>query len=214
LNSGLQHFLFTGQNWSAHATKGIDWDLYLMPDGPQRFLIGSWGHNQHASPEQSQFQQTNGRPFEESQYILRVQGKGSFSTLILPYRKGERANRQVTRADCGILIAVLSESLCVGEQNYRFSDPLRKLLTTFTAQAAEFEGIAISGGPTEVVVTPEEARITASGSDGTRWITLPGAWIAPTAITASGSQYRIEYPGGDPLTLVLKNAQIPPRPPR
>ena len=60
LNPDLQHLMFTGQTWPAHATKGIDWDLYLVPDGAQRFLIGSWGHNQQSSAEASQFQKANG----------------------------------------------------------------------------------------------------------------------------------------------------------
>ena len=42
--------------------------------------------------------------------------------------------------------------------------PLRKILTTFSAQPAQFDQISVSGGPTEVVVTFDEARITASGS--------------------------------------------------
>ena len=164
LAPGLQHFLFTGQFWPAHATKGIDWDLYLVPDGEQRFYIGSWGHNQQSSNEASQYEKTNGTPFQESQYILRVQGTGSFATLILPYRKGEAPSRTVTLEHCGIQIAQLTESLCMSEAGYQFSDRLRKILTTFDAQPALFAQMSVTGGPTEVILTSDEARITASGS--------------------------------------------------
>ena len=220
LSSGLQHFLFTGQLWPAHATNGIDWDLYLIPDGAQRFYIGSWGHNMETSRESSEFQKTNGTPFQESQYILRVQGTGSFSTVILPYRKGETPSRTVTEAACGILISKLAESLCISDESYQFSDRLRKILTTFNAQPAQFEQISVTGGPTEVVVTSDEARITASGSAGARLITLPGTWTVPASITSlitsTGSTYRLEYPGGDPVTVVLKRPPVvsPRLPPR
>jgi hypothetical protein len=192
LSSGLQHFLFTGQTWPAHPTKGIDWDLFLIPDSPQRFYIGSWGDNQQSSTEASQFQKTNGTPFQESQYILRVQGAGSFSTLILPYRKGEAPSRSVRQAACGILISQFPETLCFSEAAYQFSDGRRRILTTFNAQPAQFEDLSISGGPTEVVATSDEVRITASGSSGVRSITVPGTWT-------------------DPVTLVLTHPPVSPR---
>jgi hypothetical protein len=66
----------------------------------------------------------------------------------------------------------------------------------------------------EVIVTFDEARITASGSAGVRSITLPGTWTAPASITSSGSTYRLDYLGGDPVTVVLKHLPISPAPPR
>src|SRR5262249_10236163 len=160
------------QTWVAHPTKGIDWDLYLIPDGVQRFLIGSWGHNLQAGSDQ--LQQTNGTPFQESQYILRVQGTGSFSTLMLPYRKGEAPNRTVTQESCGIRVAESSESLCIAESSYQFADGSREILTTFDSRLARLDDISLSGGPTEIVLTSDEARITASGAPGPRSFTLPG----------------------------------------
>jgi hypothetical protein len=211
LGSGLQHFLFTGQFWPAHATKGIDWDLYLVPDGQQHFYIGSWGHNQQSSNEASQYQKTNGTPFQESQYILRVQGTGSFTTLILPYRKGEAPSRTVTLEHCGIQIAQSTESLCMSEAGYQFSDRLRKILTTFDAQPAQFAQMSLTGGPTEVILTSDEARITASGLAGSRTITLPGTWTISSPLIATGSGYRLDYQGGDPVTVVLKRKPASPR---
>src|SRR5439155_17395129 len=51
-----------------------------------------------ASTEMSQFQAVNGRPFDERLHILRVQGKGNFTTLILPHAKGDVPNSQITQS--------------------------------------------------------------------------------------------------------------------
>ena len=204
LGSGLQHFLFTGQTWPAHATGGIDWDLYLVRDGDQRFYIGSWGHNAQSSREASEYQRVNGTPFRETQRILRVQGNGSFSTIILPYRKGEAPLRTVTQDTCGVRISQGNETLCFAERSYQFSDGTRSILTTFDAQPAQFGGIVAAGGPTEVVLTESGVKISASGAAGTRSITLPGAWITPPGITRNGSAYTFDYQEGDPVTFTLR----------
>ena len=91
LASGLQRFGFTGHAWPSHETAGIDFDLYLVPDGSQEFFIGNWGHNSVFGNEAAEFRAANnGLEPEERQHILRVRGSGSFTTLMLPYRKGER----------------------------------------------------------------------------------------------------------------------------
>src|SRR2546430_4190846 len=64
-----------------------------VPDGEQRFYIGSWGHSAHSGREMGEFQRANGAPFRESQQILRVWGTGSFATIILPYRKDRKSTR-------------------------------------------------------------------------------------------------------------------------
>ena len=203
LGSGLQHFAFTGQYWPAHATKGIDWDLYLLPEGGQRFYIGAWGHDQETSREQSDYQKTNGTTFRESQWILRVLGNGSFTTIMLPYRKGEEPVRSVRQDTCGIRVAQGDETLCFGERSYQFSDASRMILTTFDSHAAQFGGMSVSGGPTEVVLTGEALKISASGAAGRRYISVPGTWVAPEGLAKNGSTYTFEYAGGDPIAFTL-----------
>ena len=203
LGAGLQHFLFTGRLWPAHETKGIDWDLYLVPDGVERFYIGSWGHDRHSGRETGEYQRSNGTPFRESQYILRVLGTGSFSTVILPYRKGEAPTRTVTQQPCGVRISQGGETFCVGERSYQFSDGTRTVLTTFDAQSAGLNGVSIAGGPTEVVLTASEAKICASGAAGNRVITLPGSWVLPSGLTRNGTTYSFDYSGTAPVTFTL-----------
>ena len=204
LGAGLQHFLFTGRLWPAHETKGIDWDLYLVPDGVERFYIGSWGHDRHSGRETGEYQRANGTPFRESQYILRVLGTGSFSTIILPYRKTEAPTRTVTQERCGVRISQGGETLCVGERSYQFSDDMRTILSTFDAQHAELNGLKIAGGPTEVVLAANEVKICASGAAGKRTIMLPGSWTVPRGVTKIGTTYSVDYLGGQAIVFILK----------
>src|SRR5207249_371806 len=173
----------TGALWSAHRTGVIDWDLYIARDGEERLYIGSWGHSAHSGREMGEFQRANGAPVRESQQILRVWGTGSFATIILPYRKGETPVRTVTQEDCGVRISEANRTLCFAEGSYQFSDGKRKILTTFDSDPAQFAGIALTGGPTELVLMDDEVKISASGAPGVRFITLPGSWVAPPGLS-------------------------------
>lgn len=203
LQPGLQKFHFNGQSWPAHATMGIDWDLYLVPDQEQRFYIGSWGHNMHNNREMSEYLGTNGTSFKESQYILRVRGKGSFGTLILPYGKGEARPPSVIQDDCGLHFVNGAKEFCIGSTSYWYRDSVARILTTFDAPAAEFEGISIAGGPTEVILDDKTVTIQASGTGGTRVVNLPGSWEPPPGVTKTGSAFSFDYAGGARATFTL-----------
>ena len=71
---------------------GIDWDVYVLPDGPTHASVGNWAHRWHPGREQAEFREANGREYEERQHILRLNAVGSFHTVIVPWRKG--AGRQ------------------------------------------------------------------------------------------------------------------------
>jgi hypothetical protein len=204
LGPGLQRFHFTGQTWLAHATEGIDWDLYLLPEVPQQFYIGNWGHSAHSGREVSEYERVNGSPFHEEQHILRVRGNGSFSTIFLPYRKGEAPDRTVKQDACGIRVAQRDSTLCFSEHSYSFTDSARTVLTTFDNTFVAFAGVSVSGGPTEVIVAGNTATITASGCAGMRSISLEGNWSAPQGIDQSGSTYRFDNCGEEPASFSLR----------
>ena len=135
--------------------------------------------------------------------ILRVLGTGSFSTIILPYRKTEAPTRTLAHEACGVRISLGGETLCVGERRYQFSDGTRTILATFDTQSAELNGVRVAGGPAEVVLTANEVKICASGAAGKRTIVLPGSWRVPRAVTKSGTTYSFDYSGGESLTFLL-----------
>jgi hypothetical protein len=105
LANGLQHFSFTGMQWPAHATNGINWDFWEIPSsGAAQFLLGHWSHGCNATGETQQFYSTNHGTNPdtgyitstnqfESQDIMRIHDTGAFQTLIAPYRKTEPDTR-------------------------------------------------------------------------------------------------------------------------
>jgi len=88
LSPGVNRLGFTGQTWKGHPTEGIDWDVYLVPTEPQQAHVGNWGNQ--ASSSAGLFQAAQGRKYEERQHILRVRGTGSFTTVIVPWKKGKK----------------------------------------------------------------------------------------------------------------------------
>jgi hypothetical protein len=88
LAPGVNRLGFTGQKWKGHPSGGIDWNFYVLPSEPQQAQIGNWANS--SAPCNGEFQNAQGRPFEERQHILRVRGAGEFVTVIVPWNKGAK----------------------------------------------------------------------------------------------------------------------------
>ena len=88
LSPGVNRLGFTGQKWKGHPSGGIDWDIYVIPSEPQQAQIGNWANS--SAPCGGEFQAAQGRTFEERQHILRVRGTGTFTTAIVPWKKGQK----------------------------------------------------------------------------------------------------------------------------
>lgn len=114
LPPGLNKFEFTGQ-WLN------DWYLYTFGDQPMQAILGSWTHHWHPGREQSEFAKANGRPFEEQQYILRLRGTNNFTTLLLPYRKGQRHEMDVKMQGSKIVIAQNGSTTVVDGDCYSYN---------------------------------------------------------------------------------------------
>jgi hypothetical protein len=204
LQPGLNRLGFTGQ-WL------IDWDLYTLTSQAQEAQIGNWAHSWHPSREQSEFAKATGRAFEERQHILRIKGQGPFKVFILPFRKGERRNDlQVQQNASSFTIATRDATTIVNDSFYAYADTHRRMLTTFSAQPTEANGISAAGGPVEIIVEQQQAIITAHGQKGMRQMTLPGTWKikdpqglkAPLAFRAG--VWILDYQGEASLTVTLK----------
>ena len=206
LNAGVNRFGFTGQSWRQHPTGGIDWDLYTISGEPQQAVIGNWGHVWSPSAEASQYQAANGTPFSESQQILRVYGNGSFWTLILPYEKGRRpADLSVIQdpSTNDVAITRVAETVRLNEHYYSYSNGRKVALTAFDTVPVVGNGMAISGGPMEIVLGSGTATVTFHGAPGVRTFSLPGSWTAAGGISGSGSSFTYFYQGQNPTTIVL-----------
>jgi hypothetical protein len=208
LAAGLNKFHFSGAVWPSHVTRGIDWDLYTFSGAPtQQFLIGNWGHGCHSSRETGEYQSANGSPFAEIQDILRVHDTGSFTTLILPYRKTEIPMRSVTREACGIQIVQGAETSCFNDSGAAWTNGSTNILTAWNDSPRSAFGITVSGGPQEVVAGKDQIVWTLGGiRSGPRLLTLPDGWKPDRAVTRSGNIWSEVYPGGaqaEPVRIVF-----------
>ena len=185
LGTGLNRFGFSGQ-WL------IDWDLYTFSPQAMQALIGSWSHNWHPNGEQDEFKRANGRPFEEKQYIFRAKFTNDFSVLLLPHRKDQRQEAIVTTDGSTVEIKHNSSDTRIDARCYSFRDAQSTIVTSFGPDRCEASGIAIQGGPAEVILGPKRVFITTHGSAGTRTISWPGGHRV------------LDYAGGAPQEVVLE----------
>jgi hypothetical protein len=117
LGAGVQRLGFTGRKWPAHPTGGVDWDVFVLSSEPVEGLIGNWAHTWHPGGDAHQFEQANGRPFEERQHILRLRSRAEFSVVLAVWPKGKRPQGlEVSRDGMVVSVAVPGGSF------YRF-DP-------------------------------------------------------------------------------------------
>ncbi|MHB9025188.1 MAG: hypothetical protein ACYC7E_13620 [Armatimonadota bacterium] len=208
---GVNRLSFTGQRWPKHPTQGIDWEVFLIPEEEQQAQIGNWAIFWQPLNEQGQFKAATGRPlYEERQHILRVRGTGGFTTLILPYRKGEQpADLAVTREGETLRIAAHGETTLIDTNRVAVYAKTRQMLASFVAQEVTGAGLRIAGGSAEVVLTDKQATITLHGVKGERRITLPKSVHFPhgrplsRSIRLKDGQLIVDYAGGAPVTIIL-----------
>lgn len=105
---GVNRLGFTGQIWKGHPSEGIDWNVYLIPDEPQQAQIGNWANQ--SSSSRSLFEAAQGRPYEERQHILRVRGTGTFTTVIVPWKKGQKPDELTVTTDGGAITVKSTKS--------------------------------------------------------------------------------------------------------
>jgi hypothetical protein len=212
LASGLQAFGFTGIPWPKHPTGGINWDLFLLSDSTtQQFFIGNWGHSCHPAREAAEYKTANGTPFTETQHILRVHGVGPFTTIILPYRKTEPPARGITRQSCGIQIVQGNETTCFNSSVATYTNGTKNILTAYDNTSQSAFGVAVSGGPQEVVIKPDEITWTLSGvTAGARNLTLPGTWTPNRPLSQTAGTFSFTFAGGQqtaPVTIVFRQTR-------
>ena len=154
---GLNQFKFTGAVWLQHATQGINWDLFMVApnSSQQKFLIGNWGHGCHSSRETTEYENANRtNSFAEVQHILRVHDNvgGPFSTIIMPYQKGNTPTRTVTQQACGVQVLQGTETTCFNGSIATYAGRRSRMFTVYDTSTQSAYGFTASGGPQEVVV--------------------------------------------------------------
>jgi hypothetical protein len=213
LTNGLQQFTFTGASWRAHATGGINWDLWQIPNsGSAQFFIGNWGHGCSTPRETAEFQAANGVPFNERQDILRVHDTGTFQTLIAPYRNGETPMRTVTIESCGIQVVQGPEVTCFNDSALTYTNGTKQVLAVYDASSQSAFGVTASGGAQELV-NNGSGTITWTIEDtvaAMRCVTLPttaslqsGTGVQYNANTGQYCYYQGASPQPTPATVTF-----------
>lgn len=195
--AGLNRFHFEGQ-W------GVDWDLYTLAPMPQEYIVGSWGHSWFPSAEMAEFQRVNKRPFEESQYILRIKGTGALKTFIVPTRQGSLAPTVTRLGDRFEYRTGPNSEGVIGDTFQAWRSVSETVLTAFDRPTAAAYGMSISGGPAEVRLKYNHAFLTVTGPKGRREFHIGGDWEtkAPASQISPGV-VAVDFDGGDTLHLVL-----------
>jgi hypothetical protein len=206
ITAGVHLLRFTGYPWGqpTQSFPSVDFDVALVAPEPQEFHLGNWAHEGLAGGGHV-FQQINGRPFEERQHRLCVRGRSGFTTVILPLRKGEPSTeRTVTMQDGAVRIAWQDEETLVGGHWHAYrKGEMVVVLTLLDRGRAEWNGLALEGGPMELALDLRAgtATLTAHGAPGPRAVALPGNWQAPPPLRRDVAGWTWNYPGGAPETM-------------
>jgi len=201
LGAGLNRFHFRGQF-------GVDWDLYTLSSEPQQVLIGSWGHSSHPSAEAAQFQRTNGQPFHEQQYILRIRGTGALETLIVPSRPGTTPPAISRNADRIEYRSGPNTEGVIGTDFQAYRTRTRVTLTAFDSASAAAYGVSISGGPAEATLKYDHAFLTITGPKGRRDFHLGGDWESKgPAVQIRPGVVAVDFDGGKTLRMILAHKE-------
>ena len=90
--------------------------MYTISDEPQQALLGNWGLTVWNGPEAGQV---------ERQHCLRVKGRGSFRTLVVPWRKGEKPPDLLVESASGVITVRLNKRIVTfTDTGYSVQPPL------------------------------------------------------------------------------------------
>ncbi len=177
LTNGLNEFSFTGQIWpkKMHSTGGINWDLYSVTGNPSSFTLSQWTNTWENSTEVAEFLQTTGKPYSETQQILRIKNNAPFFHVLLPYFKGSEPYKNNVRlmAPGKLAIKYGNGELVLTPFYYYYSGADKIAVTAFTQEPFSEKGITVSGGITEIEIIENDVKIRVHGNSGKRMITLP-----------------------------------------
>ncbi len=207
LDTGFNRFDFQGQDWIAHPTGGIDWEVYLETAAPDAAVLCDVGHDFIPTPEKEEFLAANGvSSFSEKQVVLRAKGGGHFTTLILPYAKGQRpADLSVFQSNDTIHVELPGTFEFSTDLSFSsYSEPGGLVVhTSYVAAPKPFGDLVLAGGPMEVAIQPDTIRARVHGPVGIRRLTLPaGNWrpADPVAgVDFDGTAWSLPYAYADSL---------------
>lgn len=204
LKAGWNSFQFQGQPWAKHPDGGINWTLHLFTAPASSYSLSQWSTTWQNSQESDEFRRYNGKPYSETQQVLRWRSAKPFFTVILPYGKKEIAQPykttstgnysiQLTRQDRTYQITPWYVDLRQGDS--------KRTISFLGDDPVSAGGIRAEGGSCTVQMEGNTVRVMVSGPSGTRNIMLPFEVVAasdgtPAPQTQAGrSTLRIVFQG-------------------
>jgi hypothetical protein len=192
--AGLRKFGFTGQQWPAHPSKGIDWHLYTLARDPLQFTVSSWATAWQNGIEQNEFQKTNGRKYSEEQQIIRLRGIRPLFSVILPYKKGADPYRNRVKQLAGGEISI--GNMVVAPGYFSVSGDLSIIGILSPNGVYNKNGWRVGGGYMEIEYNSRAVTVRVHGNSGKRTIDLPFA-VQPakkySGVGGNGRSISIDY---------------------
>ncbi len=185
LPAGWNTFKCTGQQWPLHISKGIDWDIYTFNKNPIEISTACWATNWQNSTEQSEFQVSNGRPYEESQQYLRIKSKGALYTIIIPRLKNAKPlSIRYEQLSNILMVSNGKYTMKITSEGFDLKDPGTSLTRygVFESGKQYIDGnTMVAGGPMELEIKANVVSCMIAGNTGRRSIKLNGKLIGLNA---------------------------------
>lgn len=206
LQNDWNRFAFTGQEWRnydpQHNVNGTDWWLYTYNQGNEvTAAFTEWTNFYIPGPEMQEYEKTHPYKFpkncvekapnihyREKQQIIRFKGRGRFSNIIMPFRKGEApANVSVKQTGTNQftitrMVNGVAEAIEISNDAIVMQSAPKTVITTLGTNAgySGSTGITVTGGVAELVWEGNKMQVTVPLNSGNRTIILPGAgWKIP-----------------------------------
>ncbi|MCC6287120.1 MAG: hypothetical protein IT249_04485 [Chitinophagaceae bacterium] len=177
LKNGLNKFVFTGQKWIAHPSKGINWNLYAVSKTQTDFTMAEWATTWQNDIEVLEFLKTNKSQYFEDQQIIRLRSDKPFFNFVLPYAKGTNPYSDQNVRYLGNNIVELAQhnmQIVINPFYYCGEDADRVVLGLLSENGeCNYEGFSISGGYIELEYKEDIVKIRIHGNAGTRKVKLP-----------------------------------------
>jgi len=183
MGAGLSRFAFTGQSWNKmyHPTGGIDWDLWMRSSVPGSFSMAQWTTTWENSAERDDFLKANGRPYSETQQILRIRNTRPLFAAIMPRGKDQPALEVKASGDDGFTARNGKDAYRFERQGFLLTSGDHIFAASWDAATFSRDGFVLGNGPVEIESGKDSVIVRVHGQTGKRKVELPWEVQMPAA---------------------------------
>lgn len=204
MKPGLNRFVFTGQDWVAHPSGGINWNLYTVSKSQTDFSLAQWGTTWQNDIETSEFLKTNKRRYSEEQQILRLRSNKPFYNILLPYAKNTQPYKDENVRYIGNNMVELQQNgkqIFLTPYYYYVKDNDNVWVGLLSVSGGySYDGYGVSGGYTELQDSAGVVKIRVHGNSGVRTINLP----FPVVPVSNQKEVNVNNSAGKKTEIIIK----------